>query len=354
MCVMCAYVGKKKQAAPLLLESGKRIEGLWSGYYTGIGVLGNDGVIRNHKTTGCSKCWESRFSVEELPGTVGFFHSRTNSGGDSRYAHPFLSADGSVLLISQGSGGHFKADQQKLVEIGNRLLDQNTRFSSADYNAATQKYPNLKDGSQVHASDLVTEYAADACKRLGDPFAAVHETASVLREESVSLFLFRDWPEHIYVANMNQRLCLHFQDDGAFLSTCALALGDTRRRLLEIPPNSVSEVTAGTIKVEPLAQDIVVDTRIPAGLLESFIRYLSQHPSSLLAHITDNAIAPHYTGERIEMRAAAAYDIFERLYYDGMLKLENTHLPGAGKDQSISALISLNNSHPFHYTESQS
>ncbi len=331
----------------MLLEAGKRIEGLWSGYYTGIGVLGNDGVIRNHKTTGCSKCWEARFSVEELPGTVGFFHSRTNSGGDSRYAHPFLSADGSVLLISQGSSGYFKSDQQKLVEIGNRLLDKNTSFSSADYNASTQKYPNLKDGSQVHVSDLVTGYAAEVCKRLGDPFAAVRETASLLREEGVSLFIFRDWPEHIYVANMNQRLCLHFQDDGAFLSTCALAMGDTRHRLLEIPPNSVSVVTPSTIKVEQLAPDIVVDTHIPAGVLESFVRYLSRHPSSLLACITDNAVAPHYTGERLEMRAAVTYDIFEQLYYAGMLKLENIYLPGGGNDQSINTLISLSGSHLF-------
>ena len=86
MCVLCAYISRETQAAPLLLESGERIQGLWSGFYTGIGILGDDGVIRHRKTTGYSRYWRERFSTDELPGRMGFFHSRTKSGGDARYA----------------------------------------------------------------------------------------------------------------------------------------------------------------------------------------------------------------------------------------------------------------------------
>ena len=49
MCELCAYVGVKEQAAPLLLEYGKRVEGLWSGYCTGIGVQDPEGTLRLHK-----------------------------------------------------------------------------------------------------------------------------------------------------------------------------------------------------------------------------------------------------------------------------------------------------------------
>ena len=46
MCVMCACINRDAEAAPILMNMGKRIEGLWSGYYTGLGCIGDDGVIR--------------------------------------------------------------------------------------------------------------------------------------------------------------------------------------------------------------------------------------------------------------------------------------------------------------------
>ena len=102
MCVLCGYIGKEP-AAPILLRMGERMQGLWSGYYTGIGTLGDDGIIRHYKTTGYSRHWRERFSTDDLPGTMGFFHSRTNSGGDAKYAHPFVSSDGSTRWPSSST-----------------------------------------------------------------------------------------------------------------------------------------------------------------------------------------------------------------------------------------------------------
>ena len=64
MCVLCGYIGRREAAASVLLRMGERMQGLWSGFYTGIGVLGNDGVIRHRKTTGYSKYWRERFSTD--------------------------------------------------------------------------------------------------------------------------------------------------------------------------------------------------------------------------------------------------------------------------------------------------
>ena len=144
MCVLCGYIGKEP-AAPVLLRMGERMQGLWSGYYTGIGTLGDDGVIRHHKTTGYSRHWRERFSTDSLPGTMGFFHSRTNSGGDAKYAHPFVSSDGSAMLVSQGSSGVFAEREQEIVDIANMLLDNGIRFASADSTLTYKKYPVLKD-----------------------------------------------------------------------------------------------------------------------------------------------------------------------------------------------------------------
>lgn len=55
MCEMCAYIGRERSAAPILLAQGKRMEGLWSGFCTGIGVQDADGTLRMHKTLGYSR-----------------------------------------------------------------------------------------------------------------------------------------------------------------------------------------------------------------------------------------------------------------------------------------------------------
>ena len=43
MCVWCAYSGKR-QAADVLIECGERIEGLWSGFYTGLVTCDDRGM----------------------------------------------------------------------------------------------------------------------------------------------------------------------------------------------------------------------------------------------------------------------------------------------------------------------
>jgi glucosamine 6-phosphate synthetase-like amidotransferase/phosphosugar isomerase protein len=108
MCEMCGYVGRKKAAAPILLEYGKRVEGLWSGYITGIGVQDADGSLEMKKTLGYSKYWEEKFDASAMKGTVGFFHSRTGAAkgvGHERYGHPYP-----LERTARGTGGSCGGD----------------------------------------------------------------------------------------------------------------------------------------------------------------------------------------------------------------------------------------------------
>ena len=106
MCVWSAYAGKK-EAAPLLLEALKKTEGYWAGYYTGIAVCSSSKEINFAKCVGHTGVWEERFNVADLPGNTGIAHSRTNSGGDDNFAHPYVGTEGIVALVSQGSVGIF-------------------------------------------------------------------------------------------------------------------------------------------------------------------------------------------------------------------------------------------------------
>ena len=81
MCVWTAYTGRK-QAAPVIMEALKKIEGYWAGFYTGLAVC-DKGSIRFDKCAGHTGIFERQFSLKDYPGTTGIAHSRTNSGGST-------------------------------------------------------------------------------------------------------------------------------------------------------------------------------------------------------------------------------------------------------------------------------
>lgn len=320
MCVMCACINRNKEAAPDLLEMGKRIEGLWSGYYTGIGCLGEDQEIRSFKTNGWSKYWEQQFSLKDVPGKMGFFHSRTGSGGDQRRAHPFISNDGSCLLISQGCIGIFSDQQSNVLDIANMLFGKGVRFSSANYEPQVKRYLHLKDGGQVHISDVVCEYAADIHRNGCAPLETVRRTGTEILEESISMFIFKDHPGHIYISNMNQRMFIVFDDKGARLATCALAMGDKQLSGIELPCNTVADVTVDGIRIEKMSDKLHPYLPIPANLEKAFLDWVKANPKTLLAHTMDNALKTLYP-ESV-LRHVPTFELFEKLYYDGVLALE--------------------------------
>lgn len=343
MCEQCGFVSKTRQAAPVLMEYGKRIEGLWSGYCTGIGVQDADGTLRMGKTLGYSKCWEEKFSIDNFPGTAGLFHSRTGwtgGPGDERYAHPFLSSDGASLGVSQGAKGIFTAEcDEAIVRIGNMLLDAGRTLGSADP-TVTERYTMLKDGTRVHMSDVVNEYAAYLLAQGYKPMDAVRKVGTDILEESTTMFIFRDYPGHIFVINMNQRLCVWSHEDGKSIATCALAFGDKQVPVTEIPGNCVADITADYIHFETLSPELQLLQEVKPGLHKDFLDWVRKTPETLLAHVMDNALKLHYPAD--VLRHVPTHEVFEQLYYDGNFVLTTKEYPGVREtDQSIRTAISM-------------
>ena len=329
MCVLCGYIGKNEQAAPILLRMGERMQGLWSGFYTGIGVLGNDGVIRHHKTTGYSKYWRERFTTDGLPGSMGFFHSRTNSGGDARYAHPFVSSDGSVMLVSQGTSGVFAGSDQEIVDIGNLLLDAGVRFSSRDDTLDFKKYQVLKDGSQVHVSDIVCEYAAYLFKKRRDPLATVRKTGTDILEEAISLYIFRDVPGHVYATNVNSRLAIRFRPGHVVMSSSALAFGDDSGDPLELTSNSVADISPEGIRIERLSEQLTVrQIARQEGLTDEILNWIRQNPDTCEAEIKDKILNPRCPDKNKLLYSGLVHPIMEKLLAEGKIRLESQEVPG--------------------------
>ena len=100
MCNIAGYIGKR-DAAPILTEMMKKQEGFGGGYYTGITT--HDGTkLHTAKVIGDMDNFLKETDGYHFPGKMGFLHSRSNSGGDREWGHPFTNAEGTLSYIANG------------------------------------------------------------------------------------------------------------------------------------------------------------------------------------------------------------------------------------------------------------
>lgn len=318
MCVWTGYIGPR-EAAPEVLGMLQRIEGVWSGFYTGLAVLGDDGALRHAKTTGYSRFWLEQFRLADYPGHIGLAHSRTGSGGGAEWAHPFVSSDGRLVLIAQGSPGIFAGERGGMEAVGNRLLSAGRRFSSA-VPKSNGRYPVLSDGTEVHASDVHAEAVAHAYAQSGDCQQALAAHAE-LPSEAVYVTLFKDCPDTLWVANVNQRCLVGYAPGELFMATSALAFPERVERVEEVPANVVAAVQVGGLRLlQPLSARYQPIAEPSAGLEEPFLAYLAGHPWSLLAHVVDQALKPCYSFSGLGRRGTAGHRLLEKLVREGRLE----------------------------------
>ena len=160
MCNIAGYVGSRP-AAPILLDMMKRQEGFAGGYFSGMATI-HDGRLYHAKLTGDVARLESLTDVASFPGTIGIIHSRSNSGGGDKWAHPFTrSKNGQVTeaYIANGGLGCSKPRLPEYCQLGQRLMDEGYTMPSRD-NVPNTIYPTLADGSVIHMSDIMCQLIA--------------------------------------------------------------------------------------------------------------------------------------------------------------------------------------------------
>ena len=97
MCNIAGYIGNKS-AAPILIEMMKKQEGFGGGFYTGLSI--HDGKrLQTVKVVGNLDNLLNETDAASFSGSVGFLHSRSNSGGNIAWGQPFTSNEG-VIYVS--------------------------------------------------------------------------------------------------------------------------------------------------------------------------------------------------------------------------------------------------------------
>lgn len=327
MCVIAGYVGTRP-AAPVLLEMIRRQEGLAGGYYTGLATL-DGGRVHWRKVVGDLEELASSTDAAELPGNVGVAHSRSNSGGDVEWGHPFLACDEMLAYIANGSAGMWKDDPRR-NETARRLHRAGHKFRSSSPRPIGN-YPVLDDGTATHMSDVMAHAIGESLMETNDPEAAIAKAFLDTPSEIVGLYVSPRHPDAVFGARWNMPACVAMDDDGTYVASSPDAFPDGVRWRTWLPPSSVFRVERGRLSASPLgapggAIAATVDlAKAREAILEALqggeemgVGELNQRMDALLAG--DAAPAVRYD---------PVYETLHRLKAEGLVRLVKKQVPGA-------------------------
>ena len=311
MCNIAGYVGTKN-AASVLIEMIRIQEGLGGGFFTGLAT--HDGTaLQYRKLEGELADLLHNTDAASLPGNMGIAHSRTPSGGDGSWAHPFASErNGSVELcyVANGAIGRFKHQNERYNQIADQLIADGFDIP-CKLNFPGEKYNKLSTGEAVHMSDVMCQLIYRHKTNGLDTADAMAEAFMEMPSEIVGLSVDREHPDRIFFSRINQPMFVGFDDSGAYLATSPMAFPSQVKTFELLPPLSSGTVFKDHFVVKPFREFPVpvapIDDAAKADAVALILRMLQtgkQDISSLSIGLRDtlptdriNQVAPLiYTG----------------------------------------------------------
>ncbi len=247
MCNIAGYNGPKR-AAPILIEMLRREEIYDGGYSTGIATI-HEGKLHYRKVIGNVDTLLQKTDALDLPGNVGFAHSRP--GADMLcHAHPQISNNGKLALVTNGTGF---LSSEKLTDSARELEDAGFTFSSRE-EPITDKviHPSLSDGSPVWCLEvcvnLVEKYMRDGL----DFEEAMLKMADKHSGERVAVMLDADEPSAISVVRNTRPMEALVASGESYIATTRFAFPeDVEGDVISLPVLRMANVYAGRLEITP-------------------------------------------------------------------------------------------------------
>jgi glucosamine--fructose-6-phosphate aminotransferase (isomerizing) len=334
MCNLAGYVGDKA-AAPILLEMTARQEGFAGGYYTGIATIA-EGKLHYEKVVGDVATLIKETNAMTLPGTVGIVHSRSKSGGDVEWSHPFIDCTGRMAYVANGSEGYF-ATRRDSNAVLRRLANAGHTFRSRA-SGAVGNYPTLADGSGVHVSEVVCCLIESHVAEGLDPAQAMRRAYQEFPSAIVGLMVHEDMPESVIASRINQPLMIGRQEGATYMATTALAFPNPDMEwLMPMPINATAVIEREGIHIlpmDPLPGPVSKILPWKEGY-EKLLALLSDgEPKPLGACI--KATAPLWPEDEVPQRDMMIYEILRDLHLQGLVDFSTVERPGVLSDTVMS------------------
>jgi len=236
MCNIAGYVGEKN-ATPILIDMIRRQEGLNGGFFTGIATY--DGAhLDFRKIQGELSALLEKTDAAALEGKMGIAHSRTPSGGDGSWAHPFTAEHGGEIrmcYVANGSAGTFNERRGKYNLIADALVAEGFDIP-CKLNLPGDKYLRLATGETVHMSDVMCQLIYKYRQKGKSPADAMSAAFCEMPSEIVGLVLDSDFTDRIFFSRINMPMFVGFDGQGAYLASSPTAFPDEVKKWELLPP----------------------------------------------------------------------------------------------------------------------
>ncbi|MFW6437987.1 MAG: hypothetical protein ACOCZ7_03140 [Armatimonadota bacterium] len=329
MCTIAGYVGSEP-AAPILLELIERQEGLAGGFYTGIATI-HEGKLHWRKVVGDLARLREETDAEDLPGTIGLAHSRSNSGGDWRWSHPFIACDDSVAYIANGSQGYFESRVDNSGAA--RRMEAEGHVYTAVADEQIGKYPSLEGGRSVHMSDVMA-HAIEAKLNSGvSPDEAIPQAFRNLPSEIVGLFITPAHPDRIFGTRYTMPMCVTVDKRGARIASSPTGFGGRPDWWTWVPPFSSAVVSSSRLEVRPFdcPEGPLPNDISPGSAREAVLAELAKgEPEGVGALLA--AVKPLSAREELVARYDPVYEVLLDLMEEGRIEQHVKQVPGAAED----------------------
>lgn len=285
MCIIAGYAGGR-DAAPILIEMLKKTEYIDGGLSTGIATV-HGGRVHMRKVVGDVETLLRDTDALSLPGTVGIIHSRT-AGNHVEHAHPFMSADGSLALVLNGTtgGGGTREFYEALNREMDSLLDGGIKIKSAVFEADDDTLRRLKNGYGYHDTEPYALLIGEKMKNStadtvrDDIVRSTREVLEAFPIDVITLSVHKMLPDTITVGTVSRPMSVGFGDGETFACTTPFGLPEyvQRRSVVFIQPTTLAQITPRGLNIcsTGFAETRVeqIDFRIAKEIRQSLERYL--------------------------------------------------------------------------------
>lgn len=332
MCTIAGYNGTN-QAAPILIDMMRKLEGMHSGFYTGIATI-HEGKVHYAKVAGDLDTLLENTEAASLPGTIGFIHSRTPGkqglGDFGEVSHPFTSErDGKTYtaLIMNGSSGVFKGTV-KVPAFAQQVMDQGYTLKSYHEAAGNTQLPS---GGYIHGTDVRCQLTDSKIAAGMDVAEALQETFTQMPCEAVSLVLSLAEPDAVAFARLVAPMHVAWADHGAYMATAPLAFPADAGNYTLLPSMSYGKIWPDGFQVQKFKKQFVTVAPITPEIMQAAYKHLEnalQAPKAIMETGVKELLQQMCPDADCIPSSAVAYQIISDFYRQGRLEIEKRYVPG--------------------------
>lgn len=122
MCGIAGYIGKREDAAQVLLEALRRLE--YRGYDSSGIAYANGQKIITAKAVGEIEALSKKLVNISVPSSMGIAHTRwaTHGGISEKNAHPHCDCKGEIWIVHNGTVENYDVIKKRLIQEGHEII----------------------------------------------------------------------------------------------------------------------------------------------------------------------------------------------------------------------------------------